>query len=74
MERYQNLSGDSGIYAYEIERESIGIQFRDGTYYLYTYNSAGEAAVEQMKMLAGAGRGLNSYIMDHVKYKYASKS
>jgi hypothetical protein len=74
MERYKNLSGDSGIYAYEIEDTDITIQFKDGTSYLYTYTSAGEYDIEEMKRLAKAGKGLNGFIMDHVKHKYASKS
>lgn len=74
MERYKNRSGDSGIYAYEVADTGITIQFKDGTSYLYTYSSAGEHEIEEMKRLAKAGKGLNGFIMDHVKHKYASKS
>ncbi|WP_428660990.1 hypothetical protein [Runella sp.] len=74
MERYQNLSGESGIYAYEIDDKSIKVQFKDGTFYLYTYESAGESNIEKMKELAKAGRGLNGFVMDFVKNKYDSKS
>jgi hypothetical protein len=73
MERYKNLGGDSGVAAYEIENDSIKVQFDDGAIYLYNYQSAGAANIEEMKTLAIAGRGLNSFIMKHVRKKYAAK-
>lgn len=73
MERYSNFGGNSGIIAYELGIDSITVQFRDGSIYLYTYQSAGIDHIEQMKILATAGRGLNSYIMRFVKRNYASK-
>ena len=41
MERYKNLSGDSGVVAYQIKPDSIDVKFEDGWIYLYTYKSAG---------------------------------
>jgi hypothetical protein len=73
MERYKNLSGDSVVVAYEIGSDSITIQFRDGSVYLYNYQSAGSSNVEHMKALAISGQGLNSFINRVVKKKYASK-
>lgn len=73
MERYKNLGGDSSIRAYEIEGDSIKVQFNDGSIYLYTHQSAGHDNVEKMKSLALAGTGLNSYIMRHVRKAYAAK-
>ena len=73
MERYKNLGRDSGISAYEIGNDSIKIQFSSGAVYLYTYSSAGRANIEEMKSLAVAGKGLNSYIMHNVREKYESK-
>lgn len=73
MEIYKNLGGNSNARAYEIESESIKVQFGDGSIYLYTYQSAGEGNIEQMKVLAVAGKGLNSFIMRHVKKAYAAK-
>ena len=73
MERYRNLGGDSGVVAYEIGDDSIKVQFSDGSLYLYNYQSAGRHNIEQMKSLAIAGRGLNSFISTVVKKRYASK-
>lgn len=73
MERYKNLGGDSGVSAYEIGAESITVQFNTGAVYLYTYRSAGSANIEKMKLLAVAGKGLNSFIMRNVKKGYESK-
>ena len=73
MERYKNLGGDSGVSAYEIGDQCIKVQFRDGSVYLYTYQSAGAGNIERMKSLADAGQGLNSFIGLVVKKGYASK-
>jgi hypothetical protein len=62
MDRYKNLGGNSNVAAYEIGHDSIKVQFFDKSTYLYTYQSAGAAKVEQMKLLAMNGKGLNSYI------------
>lgn len=73
MERYKNLGGDSGVVAYEIDSDSITVQFGDGSMYLYNYQSSGRENVEQMKKLAVAGEGLNSFIMRNVRKAYAAK-
>ncbi len=73
MKRYKNLSGDSGVIAYEIGNDSISIQFVDGCVYLYTYQSAGRDNIEHMKSLAIAGQGLSSFISQAVKKQFASK-
>lgn len=73
MEIYKNLGGNSSARAYEIGNDSITVQFSDGTVYLYTYQSAGRDNIEQMKALAIAGRGLNSFIMRQVRKAYAVK-
>jgi len=70
MERYKNLGGDSGIFAYEIGSDYIRIQFDDGSVYLYTYSSAGSHNIDEMKKLAKRGRGLHSFINNNVRYKY----
>jgi hypothetical protein len=41
--------------------------------YLYDYESAGRICIEEMKRLAVAGRGLATYISQHVKKNYAAK-
>jgi hypothetical protein len=73
MKRYANLSGDSGVVAYEIGRDSIDVKFQDGWIYLYTYASAGAPHIEAMKVLAAAGRGLSTYIVRNVRNSYESK-
>lgn len=73
MERYKNLGGASSVATYEIGFDSVTIQFNDGSVYLYNYQSAGREHIEQMKRLAVAGQGLNSYIMRNVKDRYSKK-
>ena len=73
MEKYKNLSGNSNVKAYQIGNDSITIRFKDGSVYLYTYLSAGRSNVGEMKNLAIAGKGLDSYIKRHVKKSYAEK-
>ena len=51
----------------------ITVRFSDGTDYRYTYASAGREQVEQMKRFARAGRGLSSFIAQHVREGYAGK-
>jgi hypothetical protein len=75
MEPYSNLSGISGVLAYQPGGDHITVQFRAGqyTYYKYTNSSAGSAVIEMLKSLARQGRGLNSYISTH-KPGYSSKA
>ena len=73
MERYRNLSGNSGVVAYRAGRDSIAVQFEDGAIYLYTVGSAGRSNIEQMKALAASGRGLSTFIARHVRKAYAAK-
>ena len=70
---YKNLSGSSGVSAYETGSDSIAVQFNDGGLYLYNYRSAGNQNIETMKTLAAKGLGLNSYINTHVRKLYARK-
>ena len=73
MERYKNVGGDSGVTGYEIGSDYIRVQFSDGSVYLYTYASAGSNNIEQMKKLAIAGNGLNSFINRNVRKSYERK-
>jgi hypothetical protein len=73
MERYRNIGGDSGVYAFEIGIDSIKVQFSDGSIYLYDYSSAGSHNVEKMKTLARRGDGLNTFINTTVRKAYAAK-
>lgn len=73
MTAYKNLGGNSGIDSYEIGADSVTVRFQDGAVYLYTAQSAGAANIEEMKSLAVAGRGLNSFISRNVRKRYARK-
>jgi len=71
MQRYRNLGGDSNVHSFEIGVEYILVKF-SGTFrvYKYSYWKAGRIHVEQMKLLAINGRGLNSYINRNTKSLY----
>lgn len=73
MARYKNLSGTSGVRAYEAEGDYIIVQFIDGEKYLYSYACPGKLFVERMKKLAAAGKGLSTYISQNVKDRYEKK-
>jgi hypothetical protein len=73
VERYSDLSGQSGVTAYEVLPDGIKVQFSGGPVYLYTYASAGQACIEAMKQAALAGRGLATYISRYVKARYAAR-
>ncbi len=63
MVRYDDINGDSGVYAYAYDNDYIDVQFKStGKVYRYSYRSAGIENVEHMKALARNGDGLNSFI------------
>lgn len=70
MQPYGDVGGDSGIVAYESGPDFIRVEFGDGGVYVYTHRSAGTHHLERMKVLAAAGRGLNTYLNKHVHKKY----
>lgn len=70
MKRYRNLDGHSGVVAYDIGPDAIAVRFAGGDVYDYTYRATGRARVETMKALAGAGRGLATFISRHVRDAY----
>jgi hypothetical protein len=73
MLRYKSLSGDTGVIAYRSARDSIEVQFRDQSVYLYNYDSTGKTKIEAMKKLAAKGEGLTTYINQNVRAHYAAK-
>jgi hypothetical protein len=73
MNRYKDITGHSGVTAYEIEDDSIKIEFNHDAVYLYTYKSAGKRTIEKMKQLAQSGKGLSTYISQVVREKYQTK-
>jgi hypothetical protein len=70
--RYRNLSGNSGVCAFELRSHAIIIRFEDGTY-LYDYAHPGKRHVDEMKRHAREGRGLATYINKFVRDNYAAK-
>ncbi len=73
MQPYLNLSGNSGVVAFAADAQSIIVRFKDGLNYEYTTESAGAAAIAEMKRRAITGRDLSTYISREVKDKYARK-
>jgi len=74
MQQYKNISGDSGVVAYETGDDYIKVKFIDGAVYLYTNAVTGQHHINQMKKLAATGLGLSAYISKHVRNRYAAKS
>ncbi|UVW28278.1 hypothetical protein [Massilia sp. H6] len=73
MQRYRNLSGQSGVLAYEIGEDSITIEFVGGDRYLYTGHSTGVENIAKMQELARSGRGLATFVSQHIRTNYARK-
>jgi hypothetical protein len=67
MERYRNLSGNSGVDAYELGGDFIMIRFRPGVVYWYTAASVGARHLAVLKRLAQRGQGLGTYISQHAE-------
>jgi hypothetical protein len=65
MQPYLNLSGNSGVVEYQNRPDSIIVRFRKGELHVYTFERVGRHHVEQMKLLAVAGKGLSTYISQH---------
>ncbi len=75
MKRYGNLSGSSGVVAYEVKDKgsSIVLKFQGGDAYLYDGRKPGKRDVLEMIRLAHEGRGLSTYVSQHVRERYAEK-
>jgi len=73
MKKYLNKEGHSGVTGYEVSTAGISVEFNHDAVYLYTYKSAGKKAIEKMKELAEAGRGLSTYISQNVKENFEKK-
>jgi len=71
MQPYRNLSGNSGVQAYESGPGYIRVRFVGGQTYLYTDDSAGARNILRMQELADAGRGLATFISTTVRDGYA---
>jgi hypothetical protein len=73
MTPYKDLTGRSGIEAYEIRERSIVIRFKHAGSYIYNYDNPGPEEVEHMKRLALSGKDLSTYISQKVRRRYAKK-
>jgi hypothetical protein len=73
MQRYRDVSGDSGVSAYETGPQSITVRFKDGGTYLYDASIPGKRFVTAMKKRAAEGKGLATYINRHVRERYAAR-
>lgn len=73
MQRYKNLSGESGVLAYEIGVRSITVRFAGGARYLYTNQSAGADNIAEMQRLATLGTGLSTFISQVIRDRYERK-
>jgi hypothetical protein len=71
MERYQNVNADSGVEAYETGPDWIKVRFRNGPTYVYDSVKPGAEHVARMQELARAGRGLSTYISQHVQKAFS---
>ncbi len=73
MRKYQNKSDESGVSYFECGTDYIIVQFQNNTKYLYNYIRPGRNHAEKMKMHANKGKGLSTYISQHVKDNYYTK-
>lgn len=63
MESYRNLSGESGVLAFEIGANQIKVQFKNTPkIYVYSIRNISSNKIEQMKHLAVSGCGLGTFI------------
>lgn len=73
MQRYANHDGASGVVAFATGPAGIAVEFTNGAIYVYDVDRPGREAVADMKRLARAGRGLSTYISQHVRDNFAKK-
>jgi len=71
MQRYTDLSGHSGVAEFALRPDAVQVRFHDNPrVYTYSVASAGAAHVTELKRRAKAGRGLATYISQHVRDDY----
>ena len=74
MMRYANRTGRSNVSSYEIGEDYIKVKFKGNVcVYTYSHRRAGVRHVENLKILAQRGYGLNSYIKRKVNSLYDRK-
>jgi len=71
MKKYADKTKKSGVESYEISPDSIKVKFKNSDeIYEYTYKSASEKHIVNMKKLAKEGMGLNTYISKFASDKF----
>ncbi len=71
---YRSKTSASGVVNYELVDAAIILEFRHGRFrYVYDNSSPGPAHVAAMIECAQAGRGLSTYISQHVQENYARR-
>ena len=73
MTRYLNYGGSTDVAAYEAGYDFIEVQLRNGEIYRYDYSKPGQHHVDQLKLLAKRGAGLDQYLNDRLRNQYAQK-
>lgn len=73
MQPYANLDGESGVWAFELEPDAIIVRFNGGKTYRYSGFRPGRQHVAELKRRAVAGRGLATYISQHVRRNYDAR-
>jgi hypothetical protein len=73
MELYKNLSGKSGVIAYEIRSDEIVLKFTSGTCYLYREEKIGASNFMKIKILALNGQGLTTFINQYLHNRFEKK-
>ena len=70
VKMYANLDNISNVLSYELGADYIKVTFRQPQKIIkYSYRSAGELHIDEMKFLAQTGRGLGEYISKNLKVK-----
>ena len=71
---YKSRNPNAGITTYELTDTAIILEFADAKHrYLYDEQVPGPTHVAAMKRLAADGKGLTTYVNQHVRERYARK-
>ncbi len=73
MPPYPSRSRNPGVIAFNLGENSIELEFRDGSRYLYNAARPGPESVATMRQLALAGAGLTTFVNQNVRDRYAAK-
>jgi hypothetical protein len=73
MQQYGTHAKAHGVLAYELNPDSIDVEFTSGWIYHFSYSNPGQLRVDRMKELAESGKGLSTFISKHVKNRFESR-